>query len=151
MTIASVTGPGRVIQFLWGSNQQNTLELAYPAGMDNPRFFRAPRKSSELAVQGPTSEAWTTARDYFGEGTIRWVQLQLWSGLVGVQAFLDWGAGGQPFTFVPDAANAPLFGIPGCVLVVPFDKVVPGHETDGSQTVTIQFRNPTYDLGLAWR
>lgn len=151
MTATSVIGPGRVVQFLWGANQQNTLEFAYPMSVDNPRFFRAPRKGSELAVQGPTSEGWTTARDYYGDLQLRWIQLNVWSGLVGVQAFLDWGINGQPFTFVPDAANAPLFSIPGCVLMDPFDKGVPGNEADGSQNIPIRFRNPTYDLGLAWR
>jgi len=151
MTVTALTGPGRVVQFLWGSNQQNTLTFGYPLALDNPRFWRSPRAGNEQVVMNDRAESWTTARDYFCACLLRWVPLSQWSGGAGVQAFLDWGAGANPFTFVPDAVNAPLFGLPGCLLLQPFDNVSPQLEAEGSQAIEILFRNPTYDLGLAWR
>ena len=151
MTVTTVTGPGRVVQCLWGATQQSTLQLSYPMALDQPRFWRGPRVGSEQVVVNNRAESWTSARDFYAAFTVRWVPLASWSGGDGVQAFLDAGANAGPFTFVPDAANAPLFGLAGCVLLKPFTQVVPALESDGSQTIEIMFRNPTYDLGLAWR
>lgn len=150
MTYTKLTGPGRVSQFLWGARTQNTLTLGYPLALDNPTFWRAPRVGSEQLVINDRAESWTTARDFYASMTIRWIPLYLWSGSGGVQAFLD-VAPVQSFTFVPDAVNAPLLGLSGCLLIEPFATVSPQLEVDGSQAIPIVFRNPTYDLGLAWR
>lgn len=151
MTVTALTGPGRVSQFLWGPNQQNTLTFGYPLALDNARFWRASRVGSEQVLFADRFESWTVGRDYFAHVQLRWIPLYLWCGGAGVQAFLDWGANANPFTFIPDAVNSPLFGLPGCLLTQPFDTVDPQPEVDGSQAIEIQFRNPTYDIGLAWR
>ncbi len=151
MSYTTITGPGRVVQFLWGARLQNTFTFGYPLAVDEPRFWRQVRKGSEQRVFNNRAESWTTARDYVSTLNCRWIQLSLWSGHAGFQAFLDWCTGGNPFSFVPDAANAPLYVLPGCLLIDPFDSPAPGMEPDGSQQITITFSNPTYDLGLSWR
>jgi hypothetical protein len=151
MTFTAVTGPGRVVQMLWGARTQNTLTFAYPASVDAAKFWREPRAGGEQIVMNNLAESWIATRDFMGEFTMRWLQLQFWTGHAGVQAFLDWAGGGGAFTLVPDAANAPLFGAAGCLLVTPFMPQTPGLETDGSQKYAITIRNPTTDLGLAWR
>lgn len=151
MTFTMVTGPGRVAQFLWGTRAQNTLTFSYPLSLDSARFWREPRAGGEQVVVNNLAESWTAARDYMAEFIIRWVQLPRWSGHAGVQAFLDWAVGGSAFTLVPDAANSPLFGCSGCLLVTPFNPTPPNLEPDGSQSYDITIRNPTFDLGLAWR
>jgi hypothetical protein len=151
MTFTAVAGPGRVVQFLWGARAQNTLTFAYPASIDQARFWREPRKGSEQVVMNSLAESWTSARDYMAEVQMRWLQPSFWSGHAGVQAFLDWATGGGAFTFVPDAGGAPLFGLAGCLLVSPFESQVPGIEQDGSQSYDLTFRNPIFDLGLSWR
>lgn len=151
MTAISLTGPGRISQFLWGPNQQSTLTFGYPTALDEAKFWRAPRLGSEQKLLADRAESWTAARDYWATFKIRWARIDLWSGRGGVQAFLDWGMSGQPFSFVTDAVFAPLFSLPGCLLVEPFANVQPSMEPDGSQQITVKFRNPTYDLGLAWR
>lgn len=151
MTVTALTGPGRVSQFLWGPNQQNTLTFGYPLALDNARFWRSSRIGSEQVIVADRVESWTVGRDYFAQVLLRWIPLSLWCGGAGVQAFLDWGTGASPFTLVPDAVNAPLFGLPGCLLTQPFDAIDPQPEADGSQSIEITLRNPTYDLGLAWR
>jgi len=151
MTATLFTGPGRVVQFLWGARLQNTFTFGYPLAVDEPRFWRQVRKGSEQQIFNTLAESWTTARDYFATTKGRWFQLSLWAGHAGFQAFLDWCTAGNSFAFVPDAVNAPLFNLPGCLLLDPFDNPSVGIEPDGSQQITITFRNPTYDLGLAWR
>jgi len=149
--VTAAVGPGRISQIIWGARLQNTLTFGYPSAVDNARFWRAPRVGSEQVVVAGQPESWTQARDFWGALSIRWVHLSRWSGHGGVQAFLDYATGGAPFTIVPDAVNAPLFVLPGCLLGQPFSDVSPQGEDDGSQQVEITFRNPTLDLGLAWR
>lgn len=151
MTVTTITGPGRVVQFLWGVRLQNTFTFSYPLAVDEPRFWRQVRKGSEQVVMNNLAESWTTARDYFATLKVRWVPLAQWAGHAGFQAFLDWCTDGNSFSFVPDAVNAPQFVVPGCLLLEPFDAPSVVMEPDGSQQVTITFRNPTFDLGLAWR
>lgn len=151
MTFTPLTGPGRITQFLWGARTQNTLTFSYPAVLDAAKFWRQPRLGSEQVVMNNLAESWTTARDYYAEFNARWLQLTFYAGHAGFQAFLDWGTAGNPFTLVPDAVNAPLFALPGCLLVSPIDATAPTMEIDGSQNVDLVIRNPTYDLGLAWR
>lgn len=151
MTVTLLTGPGRVAQFLWGPNQQNTLTFGYPTALDEARFWRAQRVGGEQLIVNNLAESWTAARDYFMVVKARWIGLPFWSGHGGFQAFLDWGSNGNPFTLVPDAVQAPLFVLSGCLLVDPFERVTPRLEADGSQMIELTIRSPTFDLGLAWR
>jgi len=148
MTFITQTGPGRVSQFLWGARAQNTFTFGYPASLDNPRFWREPQDGSESAQVNDGQDAWITTRDFRAAFQARWLDPQAWAAF---QRFLDWGAVGGTFAFVPDAVNAPLFVIPGCLLVEPFDKPSPSLEVNGFQMIDFMIRNPTYDLGLAWR
>lgn len=151
MSFTTLTGPGRVVQFMWGARNQNALTFAYPASVDVARFWREPRTGSEQAFVNNTADSWLVARDYMADMTLRWMQLSFWASSGGVQGFLDWSTGGGTFAIVPDAVNAPLFALTGCLLVGPFDQTVPNMEADGSQSYEIVVRSPTYDLGLAWR
>ncbi len=148
MSYTTITGPGRVAQFLWGARQQNTLTFAYPVALDQARFWREPQAGSELEQVNPGQGAWVTTRDFKAAFTARWLGPRDWAAF---QAFLDWAVIGGLFSLVPDAVNAPLYVLPGCLLVDPFDKPTPTLEANGLQALDIIIRNPTYDLGLSWR
>lgn len=148
MTITAATGPGRVSQFMWGPNQENTITFSYPAALDNAVFWTAPQLGSEIGDVNDLQDAWTVGLDWYASMSLRWLLPAVWQD---VQRFLDWAQGGGAFGFVPDAANAPLFIIPGCLLVSPFGDPQVSLEDNGLQTVDITFRNSTYDLGLSWR
>lgn len=144
----TITDPGRVCRFRWGTQQQSTLTLSYPATADNARFWPAPQPGSELGGVNQTQDAWVIGNDWYASMTLRWLTPSLWCE---VQAFLDWAMAGGSFSFIPDAVNSPLLVLPGCLLVEPFGEVDPGLEDNGLQTVEIKFRNNTFDLGFAWR
>lgn len=148
MTATSLTGPGRVTQFLWGANLQNTLTLAYPAAIDQPRFWRAPQPGAETGQVNDGQDAWVQARDFMASFNVRFLYPRAWSDF---QQFLDWASGGFAFSLVPDAAVAPLYAVPGCLLVSPFMPVDPALEDTGAQSLQLAIRNVTYDLGLSWR
>lgn len=148
MTFTTITGPGRVSQLLWGARQQTTFTFGYPSALDNPRFWRGPVEGSELNRVNDGADAWIVGRDFRAAFQARWLDARAWAAF---QLFLDWAVVGGTFAFVPDAVNAPLYNLPGCLLVDPFDKPAPALEANGTQALDFSFRNPTYDLGLAWR
>ena len=145
MTVTSRVAP--VTQFLWGANLQNTFTIAYPSVIDSTRFWRDPWAGSESSQVNDGQDAWILGRSFRAAMTVRYLRAAAWCDF---QRFLDW-APGNVFSWVPDAVNAPLYALPGCILVSPFDDVSPTPEDDGSQSLAIEIRNPTYDLGLAWR
>ena len=142
---------GRVWRILWGTNNENVLDLNWPTVGDEPRFWRVPRDKSETIKVNSIQESWITGRDYYGALKARWFGMQQWAGATGMQAFLDNAADSNTFTIVPDLINAPKFQIPGCFLSSPFDKPNPKLEADGTQSVDLEFWNPAIDLGLAFR
>lgn len=140
--------PGPIPQILWGSRLQTTITFSYPAALVATRFWREPRPGSELSQVNDGQDAWIVGRDFRAAFKARWLRQDKWCEF---QRFLDWAVGGNTFALVPDAVNAPLFVLPGCLLVEPFDKVDPTLEDDGTQAQDFSVRNPIYDLGLAWR
>lgn len=142
---------GRVWRILWGTNQENVLDFAWPTVGDEPTFRRQPREGSEKVKINSVQESWITGRDFYGALKARWFGMTQWAGATGLQAFFDNAGDSNTFTLVPDAVNAPNFKIPGCFLSDPFDAPSPTLEPDGSQSIPLEFWNPSYDLGLAFR
>ena len=148
MTVTSSTGPGRVSQFLWGPDYGFTFTFAYPAILDSETFWSAPQQGSETGQVNDGQDAWVIGDEFGASLTARWLTPQAWSEF---QLFLDWATGGGAFAIVPDAVNAPDYAVTGCLLVEPFGDVNPGLEDNGLQTIVLIVRNPSFDMGLAWR